>query len=231
MAVRAKAEMLDRLASILGSAEEKSVRASGGPESKLVQSQSLTAGLLDPRTRSSCEPEGSHRHLGDGQEAVVVRHGPNDNNGLALVRLGQVGDDARERNGRAVDPGHEKPTQNHLVEVGIGTACRDISISIHTEILYEILGPLNGPWDNQTYGPRSGRASPGPSDRHSRFLAPGDGCCAHGGGPGRYLLIQYGQRSSPHMPPVPSRNPVESNQSSPGDQKSPIVRNGLTHGC
>lgn len=122
MAVRAKAEVLDGLTSILGATEEKGVGPGGRAERKLVQGQHLTAGLLDPGSGGGSEAEGRDRELGDGQDAVVIGNGADDDDSLALVGFGGVLDDAGERDGRAVDPGHEQAAQHDFVEVGISAA-------------------------------------------------------------------------------------------------------------
>ena len=117
--MRTKTEVLDGLTSVLGSAQKKCVRSSRSPESKLVQSQCLSTGLLDPGSGSSSEAQGSHRQLRDVKQAVVVGDGADNDNCLALVRIGHVRSDTRQRNRWAVDPRHEKTTQHDLVEVGV----------------------------------------------------------------------------------------------------------------
>lgn len=117
MAVGAEAKVFDSLSGILRSAKQKSVGSSGGAQSKLIESKSLTTGLLNPGASSGSEAESGNRELGDGEKAVVVGHGSDHNNCLALVGVGNVGDNARDGNRGAVDPGHEKATEHDLVEV------------------------------------------------------------------------------------------------------------------
>lgn len=124
MTVRAHAEVLDGFASVLRSTEQESVRSSGGTESELVESKDLTTGLLNTGTGGSGETKGGNRELGDSQHAVVVGDGSNNDNGLSLLFLSHVGDDARQADGRSVCAGHEKASEDDLVEVGIGTTCK-----------------------------------------------------------------------------------------------------------
>jgi hypothetical protein len=88
--MRTKAKVLDSLTSILGSTEKKCVCSSRGPEGELIQSQRLTARLLDPSSGSSSETEGSNGQLWDVKQAVVIGNGPNHDDGLALVRVSHV---------------------------------------------------------------------------------------------------------------------------------------------
>lgn len=122
MAVGTHAKVLHGLAGILGATEQQSVGTSGSTKSELIESQDFTTSLLNAGASGGSEAESSDRQLGDGQKAVVVGNGSNNNNGLSLLGLVHVGDDARQRNRRAVNAGHEKAAQNNLVEVGIGTA-------------------------------------------------------------------------------------------------------------
>ena len=46
------------------------------------------------------------------------------------MRLGDVRNDPRNRDGRAIDSRHKEPTQNDLVEVGIRAACGMSLISL-----------------------------------------------------------------------------------------------------
>ena len=122
MAVGAEAEVLHGLTSVLGSTEEESVGTGGGTESQLVEGQDLTTSLLNAGSGSRGEAQGSHGQLGDGQEAVVIGDGSDHDDGLALVGLGHVRGDARERNRGTVDPRHKETTQNDLVEVRLRAA-------------------------------------------------------------------------------------------------------------
>jgi hypothetical protein len=62
--VRTEAKVLHSLTSVLGSTEEQRVRTSGGTQSKLVQSQSLTTSLLDSGPSSGCETRAATDSLG-----------------------------------------------------------------------------------------------------------------------------------------------------------------------
>lgn len=123
--VRAETEVLNSLTGVLGATEEQGVGTGRGTQSKLVQGEGLTTGLLDTGTSGSGEAQGSNGQLGDVQETVVVGDGADDNDGLALLGLGDVGSDARERDGGTVDARHEETAENSLVEVGLGTAWKE----------------------------------------------------------------------------------------------------------
>lgn len=130
VSVGTKAKMLHGLAGILGSTQEKSVRSSWRPKSELIQSQCLTPSFLNPGSSSGGKAKRSHGHLGHRQKAVVISNRPDDDHSLALVRLGDVRNDTRNRDGRAIDSRHKEPTQNDLVEVGIRAACGMSLISL-----------------------------------------------------------------------------------------------------
>lgn len=55
MLVGSETEVLDSLAGVLGSSQQNNIASSGVSQSQLVQSQSLTTGLLDPGTGSGGE--------------------------------------------------------------------------------------------------------------------------------------------------------------------------------
>lgn len=118
-----ESEVLHGLPRVLGSTEEKCVRSSRRPKSELVQSQSLATGLLNPGSGSGGEAESSDRQLGHCQETVVIGNRANDDNGLSLVRLGDIRGDTRERDRGAVDSRHKQTTQHDFVEVRIRAAC------------------------------------------------------------------------------------------------------------
>ena len=128
--MRTEAEVLHGLTGVLGSTEEQSVGTGRGAESKLVESQSLTTGLLNASAGSSGETEGSNRQLGDGQKAVVVGDGADNDDSLALLCLTDVGNSARKGNRGAVDSRHEETTEDGLVEVGLGAAYHASHISL-----------------------------------------------------------------------------------------------------
>ncbi|KAL4903747.1 hypothetical protein BDW74DRAFT_39093 [Aspergillus multicolor] len=120
--VGTEAEVLHGLSGVLGSTEEEGVGSGRGAKSELVQSKSLTTGLLNTGSGSRSEAQGGHRKLGNSEETVVIGNGADDDDGLALVRLGHVGSDAGKRHRGAVDAGHEKAAQHNLVEVRLRAA-------------------------------------------------------------------------------------------------------------
>lgn len=120
--VGAEAEVLDSLARVLGATEQEGVGTSGLLESELVEGDDLAAGIGDARTGGGGDAEGGNRHLGDGQETVVIGDGADDDNGLLLVAVLEVGRDAGQRDGGAVDAAHEQAAQDHLVEGSISAA-------------------------------------------------------------------------------------------------------------
>lgn len=123
--VGAESEVLDSLSAVLGSTEDQGVATSGSTEGQLVEGDGLTTGSQNAGTGSGGEPKGGNGHLGESQETVVIGDGANDDDGALLVLL-DVGDNARQRNGGAVDLGHEQSSEDHLVESGIGSAYHPI---------------------------------------------------------------------------------------------------------
>jgi len=126
--VGAHAEVLDSLSGVLWSSQQNNVAASWGSHGQLVESQALTAGLLDSGTGSRGESQSSDGQLGDDVHSVVVGDCADDCDGLALVGLlGGWGADfavnAGEGHGWAVDSRHEQSLEDDLVEVGIGSSC------------------------------------------------------------------------------------------------------------
>lgn len=186
-----EAEVLDSLTGVLGATEEQSVGTGRGAQGKLVQSQGLTTGLLDAGTGGSGETQSSDRQLGDVQETVVVSDGTDDNDGLALLGLGDVGSNARERDGGTVDARHKETAENSLVELGLRTACNTkenrsvfrffLNILISKQFAstadfdfdfffffgrFAFLHSLKG--TGISYGQGSGRASQAPASKRSR---------------------------------------------------------------
>ena len=120
--------MLDGLTSVLGTSQQDDIAASRVSQSQLVQSQSLTTGLLDPGTGSGGESESSDVQFGDSQESVVVGDGADDRNCLAFVcllcALGLcLGDKSRDRHWWSVDARLEQSLEDNFVEVGVGAPC------------------------------------------------------------------------------------------------------------
>lgn len=123
MAVGTEAEVLNSLTGVLGSAEEEGVASGRGTESELIQGEDLAAGGQDAGAGSGGEAEGRDAELGDGQEAVVVGDGADDDDGLVVGLLGDVGDDPGERHWGPVDAGHEQAAEDDLVEGRLSAAC------------------------------------------------------------------------------------------------------------
>lgn len=119
--VRAESEVANRLAGVLGAAKEQSVGASGLLKRKLVKGEGLASGSEDACAGRSGEAEGSNIKLRNLEETVVVCDGADDNDSLLLVAVLDVGGDAGEGHGRAVDAAHKQPAENDLVEGRVGT--------------------------------------------------------------------------------------------------------------
>lgn len=83
--MRAEAEVLDGLTSVLRATEEDDVRASGRAHGELVECEAFTASLLNASAGSRGEAEGADGHLRDLIEAVVVGDWADDSADLALV--------------------------------------------------------------------------------------------------------------------------------------------------
>lgn len=122
--MRAHAKVLNGLAGVLGATEQEGVGAGGLLKRQLVEGLDGAAGRGDAGAGGGGDAQGGHVDLGHGQEAVVVGDGADNNDRLVLVAVLEVGRDARQRDGRAVDAAHEQAAQDHLVEGRIGAACR-----------------------------------------------------------------------------------------------------------
>lgn len=122
MAMGPKAEVLHCLSGILRSTEEKGVRSSRCPQGELVQSQRLTASLLDSGPSSSGKTKSSDGQFRDRKKAVVIRNRTDDDNGFALLRLSDVRGNTRQGNGRAIDSRHKEAPENDFVEIGLRAA-------------------------------------------------------------------------------------------------------------
>lgn len=122
VAVGSKSEVLDSFTSVLRATEEESVRSSRCPKCELIQSQSLTPSLLNSGSRSSGEPQRGHREFGNSEKAIVISNSSDHNDGLALVSIGNIGNESRKGDGRAVDSRHKKAAQHNFVEVGLRAA-------------------------------------------------------------------------------------------------------------
>lgn len=118
------AEVADSLTGVLGAAEQQGVGASGLLEGQLVKGLDGAAGGEDASAGSGGETQGSDVHLGDLEQTDIIGDGADNDNGLLLVAVLEVGGDAREGHGGAVDARHKETAQDDLVEGRVGTACR-----------------------------------------------------------------------------------------------------------
>lgn len=123
---RGRTEVANRLASVLGTAEEEGSGSSGLAEGKLVKSEALSTGSLNAGARRLGEAKGGDRELGDLEETDVVGDGGDGDNdvggGELLVGLGDLAGDTGEGEGRAVDARHIQTAEDDLVELGVGSA-------------------------------------------------------------------------------------------------------------
>lgn len=133
MLVGAKAEVPDGLAGVLGATEDQGVGASRGTQSQLIKGNSLATCRNDAGAGGSGKSQSGNRDLGEGQEAVVIGNGTNDNDGPLLVLL-DVGDNARQRDGGSVNLRHEETAEDNLVEGRIGSACRHIKSTFQSSM-------------------------------------------------------------------------------------------------
>lgn len=125
MFVRAKPEVLNRLPSILGPSDEECVAPSRRPQGKLIKSQSLASGCLDPGASSGSESQSGDGKLRDREETVIISDGA-DNDDSLIVVVGRVWvstilDDTGDRDRGPVDLGHEETAENSLIEGAVGT--------------------------------------------------------------------------------------------------------------
>lgn len=165
MLVGTEAEVLESLTAVLGATENQGVAAGRGSESELIESDGFSASSSDASTCSGSEAKSSNCSLRESKESVVVSNSSDNNDGSLLALLGNVGHNSRQRDGWSVNLGHEKASEDNLVEGSVGTTCRRSCVS-------NIL--LNG--RNLTYGQGSGKALPGASSRHCRSWAPCGEC-------------------------------------------------------
>lgn len=119
----AETEVLESLTGVLGATEKEGVGTSGLLESELVKGDGLAASSGDAGTGGGGEAESRNVHLGDDKETVVIGDGANNDDGLLLVAVLDIGGNAREGHGGAVDAGHEQAAEDNLVEGSISAAC------------------------------------------------------------------------------------------------------------
>lgn len=123
MLVGTHAKVADGLTGVLGATEQQSVGASGLLEGQLVKGLDGAAGGKDASAGSGGETQSSDVHLGDLEQTDIVGDGTDNYDSLLLVAVLEIGRDAREGDGRAVDAGHKEAAQDNLVEGSVGTAC------------------------------------------------------------------------------------------------------------
>ena len=122
MLVRAHAEVLECLTGVLGAAEKNGVGTSGLLEGELVQGEAGAAGSGDAGTGGGGEAQSGDLHLGDLGQADIIGDGADDDDGLLLGLVVQVGGNAGDGHRGAVHPGHKETAQDDLVEGGVGAA-------------------------------------------------------------------------------------------------------------
>jgi len=130
MLVGSEAEVLNSLSGVLWSSEKQGVASGRSSKSQLIQSQSLSSSRDDAGTSRSGEAKSGNAELGDGQETVVIGDSANNDNGLVVGLLGGVRNDSGDGDRGSVDAGHEKATENGLVEGGVGSAGQE-AIQLH----------------------------------------------------------------------------------------------------
>ena len=114
--------MPDGFTGVLGTTEEEGVGTSGLLESELIESDGLASSSEDARASRGSEAEGSDIQLGNLEETVVIGDGADNDDGLLLIAVLDVGGDAGERHGGTVDAAHEQAAQDDLVKGRVGTA-------------------------------------------------------------------------------------------------------------
>lgn len=114
--VRTHTKVLDRLPGVLPSAQEDSVGTSRSPQSKLIKSQSFTAGIQNALLGCASESESSNREFWDSRETDIVSNNADCNNSfrVPISSVGCLLDDFRERNWRPVDFREEQSVKNDL---------------------------------------------------------------------------------------------------------------------
>jgi hypothetical protein len=136
--VGSEAEVLDGLTGVLGAAEQQGVGTGGLLKSELVKGLGLAAGSLNTSAGGGGEAESSDIGLGDLEEAVVIGDGADNNDGLLLVAVLEVGGNAGEGDGRAVDAAHEQAAEHDLVEGRVGAAGQE-AVKLHQELEVHIV--------------------------------------------------------------------------------------------
>jgi len=128
MLMRPKPKMLHRLPRILRAPQQQRPCPRRLPHRQLIQRKTLPARLLNACPRRACEPQCRDAQFGDLDQAVIVGHGSDDDDGLVRMCLGVMcvcggGDYAGEGHGWAVGLRHEEAAENGGVEAGVSAAC------------------------------------------------------------------------------------------------------------
>ena len=130
--------MLHGLARVLGATEQDAAAAGGSHDSELIEGEALAAGLEDASTGVLGEPQGNDAELGDLKHTDIVSDGPDQDSGLVLLALHELGQLAQGKR-RLVSLGHKQPLQDNLVEVAVGPALQE-AVELHKELQVHIVG-------------------------------------------------------------------------------------------
>lgn len=116
-------EMLDSLSRIPLPPQQKRIGSLRCPQSQLIQSNHLTATLLNPLTSGLCNPQCGNAQFGNFQHSHIISDGPNDNDSFIGVFLGMCNltTDKADRHRWAIDTGLEETFEDCLIELGIRT--------------------------------------------------------------------------------------------------------------
>ena len=126
--------MLHRLSRILWSPHQQRITPRRRPQRQLIQRQALPSRLLDPRARSSREPQCRDADFGYVQQTSIIGDGANYDNGFVgdigsgvgvgfCGGVGGVAGEAGEGERWTVDAGGEEAAEDNFVEGAVGSAC------------------------------------------------------------------------------------------------------------
>jgi len=122
----------------LASAEDNGVLSLRGEEGKLVESKAFAAGLDNLCTSTFGELECADGQLRAVQETDIVGHGGDNDSGLGLGTL-HVSCQTRDGERRSVDARHVQTFQDNLVDLGVGTTCKE-TVQLHKKFEVNVLG-------------------------------------------------------------------------------------------
>lgn len=123
---RSLAEVLEGSAGGTSTLEQQGVLAGGRTQGQLIESQNLTASLQDALASRLGNMEGAQRQFGNGQQAVIIGNGANNNHGrLWLIGGLEEASDALQRHWGPVDTAHEQTLQDDTVELLVGTTLQE----------------------------------------------------------------------------------------------------------